>query len=270
MTTRLLPADAGFNISGNTNPHREKPVFHSGRFSWAWRQLRAWIGGLLLLTSVQVFAQNLLLNPSFETLNRVNWTFLTNGTFGVNDSAVAPPTTDGANGVVFQAAGAPSSFIFYQDVVLPAAGAVSFQVAMGCTLFLQPGTLAATDFCRVDITDLSAATLVLPTGGVDTLASTNTGVLRPIFSTDGVTTGSVAQADTPPVDLTALAGQTVRVRFMTSRSNGVMAQILVDNARLMHAPVAGTSVPTLSEWGLMILSGLMALGVLAVMRRRQI
>ncbi len=214
-----------------------------------------------LLFASQVFAQNLILNPSFETAGPANWTEVIGGSGGWSQStslAVAA-VTDGGLAVASHNSD-PGSEILYQDVTLPATGSYTFQVAVGCM-----AKEAATEFCRVDITDTDPSTLVAPTSGetlVTTTASGGVHVLVPVFLHDG-TSGNAAIADTAVVNISALAGQTVRVRFIAASPTGTdgYGSGLFDNVRLIRTLAATSttsSVPSLSEWGLILLALIMA------------
>ena len=222
-----------------------------------------WIAVALvsLLLATQVSAQNLVQNPSFETAGPANWTEVIGqwGGWSQSTTMAAAAVTDGILAVASHNSD-PGSEILYQDVTLPATGTYTFQVAAGCI-----AKEAATEFCRVDITDTDPSTLVAPTAGTDTLASTTTSgaahILAPVFLHDG-TTGNADITDTAVLNISALAGQTVRVRFMAASPTGTdgYGSIYFDNVRLIRTAPAATAspVPTLSEWGLILLALFMA------------
>ena len=195
------------------------------------------LGAALFFMSGFASAQNLLANPSFETLGQASWTAVIAGPATWNDSGATPPVTDGVNGV-FSNQGAPSSQILYQDVVLPATGTYRIRLDVGC----DPSGGADTDYCRVDITNTNAATIAPTVPGADTLATTGANVIQAVYSRDGPA-GADPQG---PVTATfnGTAGQTVRVRLLVQASNDV-ATIVVDNMSL----AAASAIPTLSEWG---------------------
>jgi hypothetical protein len=215
------------------------------------------LGVALFFVSGFASAQNLLANPSFETLGQASWTAVIAGPATWNDSGATPPVTDGVNGI-FSTQGGSSSQILYQDVVLPSTGTYRISLDVGC----DPSGAADTDFCRVDITNTNAATIVPPVPLVDTLATTGANVLRAVYSRDGLA-GADPQG---PVSATfnGTAGQTVRVRLMVQASNFI-ATIVVDNMSLAAAP----AIPTLSQWGMIILSFLLVLGAFMTMRRHR-
>ena len=202
-------------------------------------------------------AAQTVLNPSFETLGQANWTPVLNGPAAWTDSAATPPVTNGVNGVS-SSQGGPSSQILYQDVVLPTTGTYVFSVDVGC----NASGGATTDFCRVDLTDTSAASITPPTPGVDTLATTTGGVVTPVYSRNG-TAGPGAQGTTS-VSFNGTAGQTVRIRFMVQASN-FFAFIFLDNVAFAIGPASG--VPALSEWSLILLAMLLGLAAMYFIRR---
>ncbi len=217
------------------------------------------IAAMSLLASGAALAQNLVQNPSFETAGPANWTAVTLPGGGWSQTTNVAAVTDGSYGMASQYLD-PGSEILYQDVILPATGTYTFQVAAGCL-----AKEADTEFCRVDITDTDPSTLVAPGMGA-TLASTTTSggahILLPVFLHDG-TTGNAAIADTAVLNVSALAGQTVRVRFMAASPTGNdgYGTGLFDNVRLIRTPAAvsgATSVPTLSDWVLMLTALMLA------------
>ena len=191
-------------------------------------------------------AQNLILNPSFETPAQANWTPAIFGPGTWQDSAATPPTTNGANGLT-SSQGAPTSMYLYQDVVLPVTGTYVLSGDVGC----NPQGGANTDFCRVDVTNTNAATVAATTPGASTLASTNANVIAKLYSRDG-TAGAGAQA-AAAVTFSGTAGQTVRIRILVQASNFI-ANVFADNFAL----AAVTQVPTLSEWAMIALAILLA------------
>jgi len=213
------------------------------------------LGVALFFVSGLASAQNLLANPSFETLGQASWTAVIAGPAAWFDSGATPPVTDGVNGI-FSDQGAPSSQILYQDVVLPATGAYRIRLDVGC----DPSGGAGTDYCRVDITNTNAATIAPPVPLADTLATTGANVLQAVYSRDGPAGADPQGAVTATFNGTA--GQTVRVRLLVQASNDV-ATLVVDNMSL----VGVAAIPTLSQWGMIVLSVLLALGAFVAMGR---
>jgi hypothetical protein len=236
-------------------------MHHSSRSFLHWLKWPA-IALVSLLFASQVLAQNLVQNPSFETTGPTNWTVIVGqwGGWSQSTTLAAAAITDGSLAVASHNSD-PGSEILYQDVTLPAAGTYSFQVAAGCL-----AKEAATEFCRVDITDTDPSTLVAPSAGTDTLATTTASggahILVPIFLHDG-TSGNAPITDTAILNISVLAGQTVRVRLMAASPTGTdgYGSGLFDNVRLIQSAGAiatTTSVPTMSEWGLIVLALAMA------------
>jgi hypothetical protein len=215
------------------------------------------LGVALFFVSGFASAQNLLANPSFETLGQASWTAVIAGPAAWVDSGATPPVTDGVNGI-FSTQGGPSSQILYQDVVLPATGTYRIRLDVGC----DPSGGAATDYCRVDITNTNAATIAPPVPGADTLATTGANVLQAVYSRDGA--AGIDPQGTVTATFSGTAGQTVRVRLLVQASNDV-ATLVVDNMSLASA----AAIPTLSQWGMFILSVLLALGAFVAMRRQR-
>jgi len=206
---------------------------------------------------------NLVQNYSFETLGQVGWTPVINAggaqtTAQWLDSAVA--ATDGANGLTSNQSTLASQ-VLYQSVVLPVGGRFSIQVAAGCRC--DSSARSTSDFCRVDITDTSGAAIAKsPVGG--TLATTDHNVLQAIYRHD-CRAGSLAQADTPIIDISSLAGQTVRVRVIVSNGGDGPVFIDLDNVRLLQT---FDTAPTLSPWGMLIMASLLVVAAGLALHRR--
>ena len=137
----------------------------------------------LLLLPRLASAQNLLLNPSFETPAHASWTevILPSGGASFPDSSATPPKTDGANGIAGTEV-AIGSYYLYQDVLLPTTGTYLVSGDVGCGTNVS----GATDFCRFDITTTSVTSIASkPT--TDTLATPDPDVIQNVFSRGGDT-----------------------------------------------------------------------------------
>jgi len=218
--------------------------------------------GFLLAIAWLVFpvfagAQNLALNPSFETLGHANWTAVFNPSGGATfpDSSATPPTTDGANGIAATDA-AVGTYYLYPDVVLPLTGPYRISVDVG-----NSGGSGATDFVRVDITDTTPSS-VAAKPKTDTLATPDPDVVQSVFSRSGA--DPVAPQARHAANFVGSAGQTVRIRFYIHASN-VVTQFPFDDVQLLSG---GTPVPTLSEWAMLLLGALLALFGIGWLRRR--
>lgn len=194
-----------------------------------------------------------IVNGSFETGNFSGWTFInpssgyrnwavTGAGFGGDDGgaftlpkATAPQhgTYDAWNGVT---AGANQSYILYQDVTLPSGNYAALtwldKYQMNYTQFCT--TQCGTANYRVQI--LNTSNVLLQTlYSVTTLTNTNTN------------TGWV----THNVDVSAYAGQTIRLRFFTIVDKELQGpgQVEIDGVSLQTATTKGTfqfSSPTYS------------------------
>lgn len=193
------------------------------------------VGRLLALACVWIFAgsawgQNLVQDGSFESgALAPSWLKLArsgHGAWGV--ASGSPPATDGSRYAEVQFDFVDGT-ILYQDITLPEDGNYTVQLAAGCTL---EGAKTPGDFCRVDVTDTSAETIMAPMPRTDTLASTAQGLIKPVFAADGGR-GTVALKDTSPVRLEGKAGQVVRIRAMALASSRAIAMTL-DNVRLQR------------------------------------
>jgi hypothetical protein len=206
---------------------------------------------------------NLVLNPSFESgAIAPNWTVVTNGSgraravpagaalfYLVAPALLVGNGTDEA--VIDQSS--PSTTILYQNVVLPANNKITAQVTVA---FISHSQNVATDFYRVDIVQAVPATVALGTTATNSAATFAAGVLQTLYL-QGSTTGSVASMDTAQFDISALAGQTIRIRAVINAEFNNTEGVL-DNVRILATPLSAVSTPTLSEWSLIFLALLLA------------
>jgi hypothetical protein len=233
------------------------------------------IAAVSCVCSFPTIAANLILNPSFENVATttvsgdsvvevpLNWTqtssidgcafqallagespyFGGDFTVGVGGASLA---TDGNRVLISDQGPNNCTTTIYQDVTIPAGGA---------TL-----TLAAGAVFEADTLDSSVSVDVTTTGG--------TQLLNVYSRTD--TQGNDALADRAPVDLSPYAGQTIRIIGTATVPGSDWTGLLMDNVRLMSVDGVPTlsRVPTLSQWGLMVLSGMLVLGVIALNSRR--
>ena len=145
------------------------------------------------------------------------------------DSGVAPALLPG-NGTlqaVLRTAGA-STTMLYQDVVLPVGGLITAQATVA--LVVAGAGTETTDFYRVDIVEATPATLVLGTTASNSQATFDAGVLQAMYVHNR--SADVASQDTPLFDISAYAGQTVRIRAITNAQTNYTQGVL-DNVRII-------------------------------------
>jgi hypothetical protein len=215
----------------------------------------------LLLLPRLASAQNLLLNPSFETPAHASWTevLLPGPGASFPDSSATPPRTDGANGIAATETSI-GNYYLYQDVVLPSTGIYLISGDMGCGVVGSTGD--ARDFCRFDITNTNASSIAARPS-TDTLAVADPDVIQAIFSRGGDTPG-VAQS-TRLATFSGTGGQTIRVRFYIHASVFV-TPVPIDNTILL---LEG-AVPALPVGMMVLLAALLAvLGATRLGRGRQ-
>ena len=183
-----------------------------------------------LLAAGVAWGQNLVQDGSFESGQLApHWRLAARAGHGSwLVISAAPPATDGSR---YAEAGFDflDGVVLYQDLTLPADGAYTVQAAVACGL---EGAKKPEDFCRLDVTDLSAETVMAPMPGTDNLTSTEAGVIKPVFAADGGR-GSVAMKDSSPVRFEGKAGQVVRLRAMVLASSRPVTMGL-DNIRLVR------------------------------------
>ncbi|WP_428151689.1 IPTL-CTERM sorting domain-containing protein [Brevundimonas sp.] len=209
---------------------------------------------MLAVTATAALAAtvNGVTNGDFETGNTNGWTYscpasggATTGILGATDLVIDSGSTWGYLNDQAQAA---VDCDLYQDVTIPAS-------ATAATLTMRyalTGSNAAdgTETRRIDVTTPAGVVLV------NIQPSVNRGTTR-AFAPLGA-----------PVNLTAYAGQTVRIRARTSNpaNSGSANAIGIDDVVLnITTP---NPVPTLSEWA-MILFGLVLAGGAALMVQRR-
>lgn len=203
-------------------------------------------------------AANLVTNSSFETgitgwtaTGACTWESLTANTYTNPGNFRAPAPTDGARTLLSDTTQADMGFCtLYQDVAIPAGGSSSLTLAAGYKVWNYGEGSAATCSASVEVTTTAGAPIAT------------------VYSATGPS--AAAMAPRPALDLTAKNGSTVRLIIKAnscnsaSFSNRALIGAVVDNVVLDYtapAAIAATvsSVPTLSEWGLMILAALMVL-----------
>lgn len=201
--------------------------------------------GVLCALTLSIFparaaAADLIKNGSLDT-NMANWTWELVSGSGCDYYWYAGQIEMAGDSPV------PSKCGVYQDVALPAGTTNSLTVRTGTV----DGTAGAAGFGQLEIRN----------------PATNA-VLQILYTHDGAIVAHDPVATRGPFDLSAYAGQTVRVYFWGSQGGGGnLYTQRIDDVVLLSTPVA--AVPTLTEWA-MILFGLSLAGgaALAIQRRR--
>lgn len=242
----------------------------------AYRSLVAVI--VVSVITCTAFAQtNLVQNPSFETgAIGPEWNVVSNGSGRVRSVTSADSLYFGAMPAVLAGNGTrqaaldefgPSTIILYQDIALPVNHTVTAQATVAMVNFPLAG---ASNFYRVDIVSPIASTIALGTTGTNTAATFGANVLATLLLRPDNLTNVSPAVDTSAVDISAYAGQTVRIRAVVNASTNYTQGIL-DNVRVIATPLAApASIPTLSEWALIGLSSLLAMFGMTRMRRRSV
>lgn len=231
-------------------------------------------GRLLPRTGLAVNAVN---NGSFEvnggagTSGFTGWTvvdqaggsgswFVQTGTTSPTSAATVMAPTNGSFAAMTDQSG-PGSHVLYQDIAVPAnGGTLVFDLFINnqAAAFSVPAP-ATLDY-TVNPNQQFRADLIATTAGDFDVGA---GVLANIYQTlpgDPLASGY----STISFDLSAFAGQTVRLRFAEA-DNQNFFQAGIDNVGILAAP---TSVPVLGSWGLGLLMAALALaGGLAWWRR---
>lgn len=244
--------------------------------SSAYRSLVAVI--VVSVLTCTAFAQtNLVQNPSFETgAIGPEWSVVSNGSGRVRSVVSADALFHGAMPTVLAGNGtrqaaldenSASTIILYQDIALPVNHTVTAQATVAMVNLASAG---ASNFYRVDIVTPIASTIALGTTATNTAATFGASVLATLLLRPDNLTDVSPAVDTPVIDISAYAGQTVRIRAVVNAQSN-FTQGILDNVRVIATPLAApASIPTLSEWSLMGLSSVMAMFGIARMRRRQV
>lgn len=214
-------------------------------------------------------AQQLITNGGFENNGGVGtsvfagWTVFTQassqGSLSVQTGTASPVTAStveappaGSFAAMTDMTG-PGAYALYQDITIPAGATATFSARIyirNTAAFASPASLDYTtptnQQFRIDVMNPAAA-----------IQDVGAGVLLNIFQTDPGDP-AVQSYQTVTADLSSFAGQTVRIRFAETDNQGVI-NVGIDQVSVAAA-VAGppAPIPTLSEWGLIILVLLMA------------
>lgn len=157
-------------------------------------------------------------------------------------------------------AGFTTSCVLYQDVFIPA----------GATTATLSANMAIQYFAGKDNNVAEFRLGLYPTATVPNRQDNATPVGSPILYSPGPSDVALVPKVNGPFSVAALAGTTVRLAFMMGSLNTVgYAVSNLDNVVLdVTVPVvATTTVPTLSQWGLLILA--LLVGTVGVALRRR-
>src|SRR5579859_7053830 len=169
---------------------------------------------------------------AFQALE-TNQTTSQGGDFTIGAGGASNPTGGAQRVLISDQNPANASCQIYQDVALPTGGAPSLTLDAGAgfSVPLNSGS------------SFSVAVYAAPTGA----PPANGTLIATIFSqTDSA--GNIALATQSAVDLSAYAGQTVRIIGSASQLSSDWAGLQMDNVNLISAPTV--PVPTLSGWSL--------------------
>ncbi len=211
-------------------------------------------------------AQELVTNGSFETGTFSGWTVVQEPGSGgdwfiYNSGDIVPvlPPPDGTF-AVYTSQGGPSSQVLFQDLDIPAGSDVSCSVIVyyengsdSGEFVNGPDLSYLTDpnqQARIDIMDPAAPDFDI-----------GAGVLMNIFQTEPGDPNSLGYT-TVNFDLTDFAGTTVRFRAAEVDNQGNF-WFTIDDVTCT-AGVVSPQVPTLGEWGMMAMAGVLGLAGLAV------
>jgi hypothetical protein len=219
-------------------------------------------------------AQPLIENGSFETGDFTGWTvvqmpdsggdwFVYSGvTTPISTITVLPPPDGNFAAITDQ--GGPSSQVLYQDIDVPPNASIECSLVYyyenNAEEFITEPDLFFNDGenqqARIDILDPASHPFNVDVGVLENLLQTQPG--------DPLSLGYT----TLLFDLTPYAGSTVRLRFAEVDNLGEF-NFAVDNITCDGDPIAA-QVPTLSEWGLIAMAGILGIAGLMVVRRKKL
>ena len=197
----------------------------------------------------------LVTNGSFEA-GTTGWTVTGNciatalpSSNRYSGSGVPSPSgpTDGANYVELTPSGGSQTCYLYQDIAIPAGQTA--QLTVSASAGFSQNTAAYIGAFRV----LTTADAVLATP----------------FVRDGTQPPS---ADLAPysADLSAYAGQTIRLAVQMTNGPTCCNVTFADKVSVLAAPAGPRPVPTLSEWAMILFGTLLAGGAAVVIQRRRL
>jgi len=223
-------------------------------------------------------AQELVTNGDFESGGTANWTTAANGSgegcgfyaysgtssFNGNSIEAPPLGTHAASSDTFDP---PCSSAIYQDITVPAGKEVScfliyYYKNFGDDFIIGPGLDSSGD-------DNQQARIDIMTEGAGAF-DTGSGVLKNLVQTMPGDPNTLNYT-TLNFDLTEYAGTTVKLRAAQADNQGLIL-FAIDGVTCTVDDLLGggeiSSVPTLTEWGLIVMS--LALGVAGfiIIRRR--
>ena len=232
------------------------------------------IAALILVFSLSgaALAAELVVNGGFETGDATGWTAVNMGSGGgdffimsgtttpINSFTVLPPP-DGTYAAMTDQLGA-GTHILYQDIAVPAGGSTQFSATIylnnqAGAWIIGPGldsTTTPNQQFRVDIMNPAAA--------ADDVGA---GVLMNVYQTQPGDSSTLGYT-TISADLSAYAGQTVRIRF-AEVDNQFYLNTGVDQVSAISTVAA--AVPTMNEWGMIVFMLLAGVGSIFFLKRRQ-
>lgn len=237
---------------------------------------------LPLFLALNSNAQELVTNGDFEAGGLAGWSTAANepsgdgcgffrytGTQSFNGNSIqAPPV--GSHAVSSDSLDPPCSSVIYQELTVPSGAEVScfliyYYENFADEFILGPGLNSsdvgtANQQARIDILTEGAGNFTTGSAVLENLVQTEPGDPNTLDYT------------TLEFDLTDYAGSTVKLRAAQASNRGVLL-FAIDSVSCTVEDLIGddeiSSVPTLSEWGLIAMAGVLGAVGFMVMRRRK-
>lgn len=188
-------------------------------------------------------AADLIVNGSFSS-DLSGWTKV--GPLACTYDFSTTPAPGMTGGYASSNAGSGSTCELYQTVSIPAGTTNSLTLKIGVT----GSGPAIGDMGSLEIRDAAGA------------------LLQTLYSHNG-TQGLTAAAPIGPFDLSAYAGQTIRIQFSSTHSSAPYVHV-IDDVILNSTVAAPAAVPTMSEWAMILLGVLLVGGAALTIQRRRL
>jgi hypothetical protein len=214
--------------------------------------------------------EELVENGSFETGDFTGWTDDSTSPFGIwfiysasdFESVLPPPVGEYA---ALTAQEQESAMILYQDIAVPAGAQVSCSVIVYVENTALGGYVIGDGLTTDEVNQQMRIDLMDPEADP---YDTGAGVLENLFQTLPGDSNSIGYT-TLDFDLTPYASETVRFRAAVVVTEGPLNGS-IDDLSCVTQPVVASSIPTLSEWGMIAAAaGLGLVGFFFVARRRK-
>lgn len=187
----------------------------------------------------------LIFNGGFD-INVNGWTNANPGPCSYSQGTNAVPGVTG--GYARPGALGPVTCGFYQDVTIPAGSTATLRASVGT----EGNGTALSDAGRLQIRN----------------PATNA-VLATVYSHNGAVSAPDPVLSRGPFDLSPYAGQTIRI-YLETQNGTTGYQHVLDNVSVLAVAAPAASVPTMTEWAMILFATILAGGAALYIQRRRI